>query len=115
MDKKFDKLVWTINVDAILNGETSSFNTKLRYNKETAYFIRGKDSFDFFRSFAYRRVFPNMDKKNIIQVEGAGHFVQYEKPEETAYQVAKFLVDINSKTESPVEKELRRTMEIAKL
>lgn len=95
MDKKFDKLVWTINVDAILNGETSTFNTKLRYDKETAYFLRGKNSFNFFRSFVYKRVFPKMNKKNIIHIDGAGHFVQYEKPEETAKQVAQFLEDIN--------------------
>ena len=91
MDRKFTKLVWTINFDALLNGQPSYFNKKLRYYKETAYFIRGKNSFDFYISKIYRRVFPNMNKKNIIQVEDAGHFVQYEKPEETAELVVGFL------------------------
>lgn len=67
IDRKFnDKLVWTLNVDAVLNGNISGFDTKLRYDKPTAYFLRGAKSFDFFRSIVYRKVFPKMDKKNII-------------------------------------------------
>ena len=100
IDRKFnDKLVWTLNVDAVLNGNISGFDTKLRYDKPTAYFLRGAKSFDFFRSIVYRKVFPNMDKKNIIQIADAGHFLQYEKPDEIAVEVVKFLEDINSKTE----------------
>ena len=42
IDRKFnDKLVWTLNVDAVLNGHIQAFDTKLRYNKPTAYFLRG--------------------------------------------------------------------------
>ena len=67
IDRKFnDKLVWTLNVDAVLNGDISAFDEKLRYNKPTAYFLRGAKSFDFFRSIVYKRVFPKMNKKNII-------------------------------------------------
>ena len=99
IDRKFSKLVWTVNVDAILNGDISYFNEKLRYNKETAYFLRGAKSFDAYRSIVYRKVFPNMNKKNIIQIPGAGHFLHYEKPDEIAVEVVKFLEDINSKTD----------------
>ena len=76
MDRKHDKLVWTINVDAILNTRPTSFDSKLKYRKETAYFIRGKRSINFYRSWVYRRVFTKLNKKNIVHIDGAGHFVK---------------------------------------
>ena len=75
MDRKFNDLVWTINVDAILNARPTYFDQKLRYMKDTAYFIRGKKSVNIYRSFVYRKIFPRMNKKNIVHIEGAGHFV----------------------------------------
>lgn len=49
-----------------------------------------------------------MNKKNIIQIPEAGHFLHYEKPDEIATELVKFLddIDVKTKEEEEIVKEL---------
>ena len=59
----------------------------------------GKNSFQYEiekdRSF-FVSVFPNTRSEDIVHIEGAGHWLHYEKQEETINNVGRFIQEIDS-------------------
>lgn len=44
----------------------------------------------------FKKVFPNLEDKNVVIVPGAGHWVHSEKPEETIVALSDFLLCLDS-------------------
>ena len=85
-----------INIESIHRNfqEVPTFDTSLRYDGDNVFHLVGERSlqYDFER---YQNIFPNIKKDNVNVVEGAGHWVHFDKPLETIQLVSRFLKDID--------------------
>uniref|UniRef100_A0A7S3FWF3 Uncharacterized protein n=1 Tax=Strombidium rassoulzadegani TaxID=1082188 RepID=A0A7S3FWF3_9SPIT len=98
MDKKSDLIQWMANIDAIYHNfqEVRAFNEDLRFHKDTVYQIVGEKSLIYEHS-QYQKVFPQIAEENVVIVKDAGHWVHFEKPQETIELISRFLKDIDDK------------------
>jgi len=97
--KQQSKATWKINLEVICEAQEELFGFE-RFGEYDGpvLFLAGKDSFQYEiekdRRF-YLTTFPNIREQDIIHVEGAGHWLHYEKQDFTISSVAKFLREID--------------------
>ena len=72
------------------------FDESLRYSKDTAYHVVGGKS-NQYPFEKYQKVFPQITKDKVVIVPDAGHWVHFDKPEETIKLISSFLDDIDKK------------------
>lgn len=92
LDRNSEVVKWAANIDSIYSNfnHVRSFNEDLRYPEDTAYHIVGGKSIIYELS-QYQKVFPLISEENIDIIEGAGHWVHFDKPMETIESISKFL------------------------
>jgi pimeloyl-ACP methyl ester carboxylesterase len=86
------QFAWRLNLDAInlnLDGIFEGINTKEIFNKP-ALFIRGGNS-DYVKFEDYDQIYRNFLRADIKTIEGAGHWLHADKPEEFMKTVVEFL------------------------
>ncbi|TNV76797.1 hypothetical protein FGO68_gene12808 [Halteria grandinella] len=86
---------WKINLEAINRSHEELYGfEKYGEYEGRVMFLVGKESFQYSiekdRRF-YVHVFPNIKSEDIIHIENAGHWLHYEKQDETIENVAKFI------------------------
>lgn len=70
------------------------FDETLRNESEHVYQILGGKSGRYqFSNFT--KVFPNIKEENVVTVEGAGHWVHFDKPVETLELINRFIKRID--------------------
>eukprot|EP00347_Sterkiella_histriomuscorum_P019495 403341410 len=95
-----DEVKWLVNAEALFKeyDNIPYFDEQLRY-QGPCYHLVGEKSRQYSYS-AYQKVFPNITTEDIVVVNGAGHWVHFDKPLETIKHIAKFLDKIDSNNQS---------------
>ena len=90
-----DKIKWTVNFDTLYKSlpEIWSFDTSKQYSGPCFHVVGGKSYV--FNLEVYQKVFPNIKREDVVVIEGAGHWVHFEKPQETMDLVGDFLKRID--------------------
>jgi pimeloyl-ACP methyl ester carboxylesterase len=86
-----DEIKWLVNVEALLREfrNIPYFDESLSFHGPTLQIVGGRSKIHPFE--AYQKVFPNITRDDVQIVEGAGHWVHFDKPLETIKLVSNFL------------------------
>ena len=89
------KPVWQVNAKVLLEQikHISEFDESLRYDGPALHLVGGKSRQYPFS--AYKKVLRGITEKDVKVVEGAGHLVHMDKPEETVKLIGDFLKEVD--------------------
>lgn len=90
---------WICNLPAIYANLDNIFGFKVlaEYKGNDVMVINGGNSFYKLDREVFLPVFPNLDSKNFIKIQGASHWVQVDKPKELIEAISDFLLDLDSR------------------
>ncbi len=86
-----DEVQWLVNVEALMREfrNIPYFDESLRFHGSTLQIVGGRSKIYEYES--YQKIFPNIQKEDVVIVEDAGHWVHFDKPLETVELISKFL------------------------